>query len=114
MTNALPAAMQEILNRMADNGCTLADLDAVAKAFERSRNIDVLDAWHEKSERHVAIKRDTANGPWVVFTMAGGWLELGRGRSADAARTAAARAIENELRGVHVTTDGFDLLKGAR
>lgn len=99
MTNQHPQD-QDVLNRMADCGCTLAVLDAVSRALERARVAGDLDAWRIGAQvadratwcmgwRNACVlqKHDMATGELVsehVF----------EGSDPHAARAAAVKAIK--------------------
>lgn len=94
----LIAEDQEILNRMADNGCTLADMDVVAKALKCARGVRTLDDW----------RQSLSGGTWTMgfrnscivrtHDMATGAIDreyVYDGATAHAARADAATAIRS-------------------
>lgn len=93
---------QAILNRMADNGCALSDLDAVARALRTARVVGVLDAWagnplKSRAAWYTATSDDMSEWRCTLYPENG---TLGAkhyfGQNPDAARAAAAEAIQVE------------------
>lgn len=72
----------------------------LAEIIERARVVGVLDAWAEKNECDPPHPVRQANGSFVVFWMTVGFGDIWSeneavGSTPDAARAAAAKAIEN-------------------